>query len=142
MLHSTFKKRLYSIRDFWQHFLTHIICRKVTAMKKKKKIIEAPQYDLANKILFDILDDYANGEGKKILDEYEELERNGQLPEMPPELDAKCRRFIRSYCAKGRRKWIALRIQDILLIVLPWLTLISVLVLIVLLILKALHIIF
>lgn len=41
-----------------------------------------------------IMGEYAKEEGDRLLQEYEELEKNGELMEMPPELDQKCRELI------------------------------------------------
>lgn len=47
-----------------------------------------------------IMGEYSKEEGDRLLQEYEELEKNGELVEMPPELDRKCRKLI----AKTLRK--------------------------------------
>lgn len=41
-----------------------------------------------------IMEEYSKEEGIRLLQEYEELEKNGELMEMPPELDQKCRELI------------------------------------------------
>lgn len=40
------------------------------------------------------MDEYARAEGERLWQEFQEAQRTGMAPEMPPELDAACRRLI------------------------------------------------
>lgn len=51
-----------------------------------------------------LMDQYAEEEGKRLLLEFEEAERKGDVPEIPPELDEKCLQLIKGTFAKKRRK--------------------------------------
>lgn len=67
--------------------------------QRKQQLVE--QYeDLALSML---MEDYAQAEGERLLREFEEAERNGGLPEMPEELDRKCRNLIETSFAKQAR---------------------------------------
>lgn len=67
--------------------------------QRKQQLVE--QYeDLALSML---MEDYAQAEGERLLREFEEAERNGELPEMPEELDRKCRNLIETSFAKQAR---------------------------------------
>ena len=67
--------------------------------QRKQQLVE--QYeDLALSML---MEDYAHAEGERLLREFEEAERNGELPEMPEELDRKCRNLIETSFAKQAR---------------------------------------
>ena len=51
-----------------------------------------------------LIDEYANDEGARLLQKYEEAKQNGELAEIPDELDAKCRKLINhSFAAQMRR---------------------------------------
>lgn len=68
--------------------------------QRRQQLIE--QYEDAALSL--LMDDYANEEGERLLKEFEEAKNNGELPEMPAELDAKCRKLIDQTFAKMERK--------------------------------------
>lgn len=70
-------------------------------MEDNRKRDFCEQYeDLAFSIL---MDDYAKDEGQRLLEEFEEAQRNGSFEEMPPELDRKCRELIEESFAKQER---------------------------------------
>ena len=48
--------------------------------------------------------DYAREEGRQLAKEYDEAQKNGTLPEVPEELDRKCRALIDGTFAKMERK--------------------------------------
>lgn len=67
--------------------------------QRKQQLVE--QYeDLALSML---MEDYAEAEGERLLREFEEAERNGELPQMPEDLDRKCRNLIETSFAKQAR---------------------------------------
>lgn len=51
-----------------------------------------------------MMDRYANDDGARLLQEFEEAKARGEVPEIPPELDAKCRKLIDETFAKEQRK--------------------------------------
>lgn len=68
--------------------------------QRRQQLIE--QYEDAALSL--LMDEYANEEGERLLKEFEEAKKNGDLPDMPAELDAKCRKLIDQTFAKMERK--------------------------------------
>lgn len=68
--------------------------------QRRQQLIE--QYEDAALSL--LMDEYANEEGERLLKEFEEAKKNGDLLEMPAELDAKCRKLIDQTFAKMERK--------------------------------------
>lgn len=48
--------------------------------------------------------DYAREEGRQLAKEYDEAQENGTLPEVPEELDRKCRALIDGTFAKMERR--------------------------------------
>lgn len=68
--------------------------------QRRQQLIE--QYEDAALSL--LMDEYANEEGERLLKEFEEAKKNGDLPEMSAELDAKCRKLIDQTFAKMERK--------------------------------------
>lgn len=66
---------------------------------RRQQLLE--QYeDIAFSLL---MDDYANDEGKRLLQEFEDAKRNGTLEDIPPELDIKCKNLIKKSFAKQER---------------------------------------
>ena len=57
-----------------------------------------------------LMDEYAEEEGARLLQEFEELGQNGASPEIPAELDAKCRQLINSAFKKQNSKPLAKRV--------------------------------
>lgn len=51
-----------------------------------------------------LMDDYANEEGARLMKEFEEAQKNGEISEMPAELDEKCRKLIVKTFAKQERR--------------------------------------
>ena len=68
--------------------------------KRKEELIE--QYDDA--VIALLMDEYAEQEGNRLLREYEEALANGEVPEVPAELDARCRKTIQQAYSRQRRK--------------------------------------
>lgn len=66
---------------------------------RRKELIE--QYEDAALAL--LMDEYAEDEGERLLREFEEAEKNGEIPEIPPELDETCKRLIHNTFAKQER---------------------------------------
>lgn len=50
------------------------------------------------------MDEYAELEGERLWEEYQEAEKNGEVPEIPEELDKKCKQLIHSSLKKKKRK--------------------------------------
>lgn len=50
------------------------------------------------------MDEYAELEGERLWKEYQEAEENGEVPEIPEELDKKCKQLIHSSLKKKKRK--------------------------------------
>lgn len=50
------------------------------------------------------MDEYAELEGERLWKEYQEAEGNGEVPEIPEELDKKCKQLIHSSLKKQKRK--------------------------------------
>lgn len=71
--------------------------------QRKQQLVE--QYeDLALALL---MDDYANEEGERLLREFEAAQQDGDLPEIPAELDRKCRKLINdAFVHQERRTWL------------------------------------
>ena len=59
------------------------------------------QYDEALVAL--IMDEYAEVEGAMLLEEFEEADARGEVPEVPADLDAACRKMIHNHFAKKQR---------------------------------------
>lgn len=70
---------------------------------RRQQLLE--QYeDIAFSLL---MDDYENDEGQRLLEEFEEVQKNGEIEEIPPELDRKCRELInRSFAKQQRTLWL------------------------------------
>lgn len=68
--------------------------------KNKEELVE--EYEEA--LLRLMMNEYMEQEGDRLLQEMEALEASGGLPEVPPELDARCRKMIADARANGRRK--------------------------------------
>lgn len=66
--------------------------------QKKQKLLE--QYDDAAFAL--LMDEYAEEEGARLMAEFEAAQAAGQVPQMPAELNERCRRMIRRDRAKKR----------------------------------------
>lgn len=66
----------------------------------KQQLVE--QYEDVAVSLF--MDKYAEADGVRLLQEYEDLNRSGELPEIPAELDEKCRKLIKRSFAKQERQ--------------------------------------
>ena len=49
------------------------------------------------------MDEYAELEGERLWKEYQEAEENGEVPEIPEELDKKCKRLIHSSLKKKKQ---------------------------------------
>lgn len=60
-----------------------------------------------------LMDDYANDEGARLLQEFEQAQVNGDLPDIPAELDEKCRQLIDKSFSKQDRKAQATRIYKL-----------------------------
>lgn len=77
---------------------------------RRKQLLE--QYeDVALSLL---MDDYANNAGKCLLQEFEDAQKNGDLGEIPPELDKMCRQLIDETFAKQERMLQMKRISNAL----------------------------
>ena len=59
------------------------------------------QYEEAALML--LMDEYAEADGARLWKEFEEAEKNGEIPEIPAELDARCRQLIQTSYTKQRR---------------------------------------
>lgn len=67
--------------------------------EKRERLLEELE-DARMKLL---MDEYAEAEGDRLLREFEEAKANGALPEVPVDLDEKCRKIInQSFAAKRR----------------------------------------
>lgn len=60
------------------------------------------QYDEALVAL--LMDEYAEAEGAMLLKEFEEADARGEVPEVPADLDAACRKMIHNHFAKKQRE--------------------------------------
>lgn len=58
-----------------------------------------------------LMDEYAEADGARLLQEYETAVQNKDLPEIPAELDEKCRKLIEKSFAKQERKMRLKRIR-------------------------------
>lgn len=66
---------------------------------RKQQLVE--QYeDLALSLL---MEDYADEEGERLLQDFKAAKRSGELPELPTTLDQKCRKIIDASFAKQNR---------------------------------------
>lgn len=70
-------------------------------MNNKKTENLQEQYDEVLVAL--IMDEYAEAEGAMLLKEFEEADARGELPEVPADLDAACRKMIHNHFAKKQR---------------------------------------
>lgn len=68
--------------------------------KHRQELLE--QYEEAAMML--LMDEYAEADGARLLYQFEEAEKNGQVPEIPADLDEKCRKLIQDSFAKQERK--------------------------------------
>ena len=71
-------------------------------MEEQRRLQSVEQYD--DMALSQLMDEYANEEGKLILQEFEQAKLNGTFTEIPDELDAKCRKLIDKSLAKYERQ--------------------------------------
>lgn len=68
--------------------------------KYKQELLEEYK-EAAMKLL---MAEYAEADGARLLHQFEETEKNGQLPNVPADLDAKCRKLIHNSFAKQARE--------------------------------------
>lgn len=68
--------------------------------KHRKQLLE--EYEEAALRLW--MDEYTEMEGERLWKEYQEAEENGEVPEIPGELDKKCKQLIHSSLKKKKRK--------------------------------------
>lgn len=72
-------------------------------MSDKQKSEVEERYEEA--ALSFLMEKYAEEDGARILQEFEDASKNGDVPEVPAELDAKCRQIIQSSFAKQDIKY-------------------------------------
>lgn len=68
--------------------------------KHREKLLE--EYEEITMEL--LMDDYAEAEGEALWKEFQAAEENGEVPDIPDDLDQKCRNTIRSATAKINRR--------------------------------------
>lgn len=79
--------------------------------QRRQQLVE--QYeDIALSLL---MDDYADEDGARLLQEFEAAAKNGDLPELPDELDEKCRKLIDESFEKRERSNLLTRIGSTVL---------------------------